>query len=44
MADKLGSGSQFPRLSMEMLDGSQKSLPDDLSADFTVVLLYRGHW
>lgn len=44
MAIKLGTGDQFPSLTLNMIDGSSMTLPDDLEATYTVFLLYRGHW
>lgn len=44
MADKLGTGDQFPMLSLTLTDGSTMTLPDDLDSPLTVVLVYRGHW
>lgn len=44
MADKLRAGETLPQLALELVDGRTVTLPDDLSTDFGVVLLYRGHW
>lgn len=44
MANKLGSGDQFPPMALKLLDGNSLTLPDDLEADYNVVLIYRGHW
>ena len=41
---KLDTGDAFPALSVPLLDGSRLTLPDDLDADFTVFLGYRGKW
>lgn len=44
MAIKLGTGDQFPNLSLSLVDGTSVTLPDDLEAPYTVFLIYRGHW
>lgn len=44
MAKKLGSGDQFPALTLNLLGESSMTLPDDLDAPTSVVLVYRGHW
>jgi len=41
---KLDAGERFPMLAVNLVDGRLLKLPDDLSADFTVVLGYRGKW
>jgi len=44
MAEKLGVGSSFPSLQLQIVGGQQISLPQDIGTDFAVVLFYRGHW
>ena len=44
MSDKLGIGSTFPNLTVDLVGGGQISLPDDLDARYRVILFYRGHW
>jgi len=41
---KLDAGDRFPQMTISLLDGSQLTLPDDLSAEFTIFLGYRGKW
>ncbi len=41
---KLDQGDLFPGMTISLLDGSRLTLPDDLNADFTVFLGYRGKW
>jgi len=41
---KLDAGDRFPPMTIALLDGNSLILPDDLSADFTVFLGYRGKW
>lgn len=44
MADKLNTGDTFPRLSIDLVDGSRLALPDDIEARYKVIVFYRGHW
>ena len=44
MAEKLGTGSSFPELTLTLLGGEPFTIPDDLSSPVTVFLVYRGHW
>ena len=44
MAEKLAAGDSFPRLALNIEDGSSIALPDDIATPFAVVLFYRGHW
>ena len=44
MAEKLGIGAQFPRMTLNLTDGSPLALPEGLAAKYSVVLFYRGHW
>ncbi len=44
MAEKLDAGSKFPTLRLNLVDGSELTLPGDLQTDYAVVLFYRGHW
>ena len=44
MANKLRAGETLPQLTLDLVGGGTATLPDDLSTDFGVVLLYRGHW
>ena len=44
MADKLGIGSTFPKMTLNLVDGSKLELPDGMAAKYRVVLFYRGHW
>ncbi len=41
---KLDAGDHFPTMMISLLDGGSVTLPDDLDADFTVFLGYRGKW
>ena len=44
MAEKLGMGASFPRMTLTLTDGSTLALPDGMNAKYNVVLFYRGHW
>ncbi len=44
MGEKLGIGATFPDLSIDLVDGGEMRLPDDLSGKYQVILFYRGHW
>ncbi len=44
MAEKLDTGATFPKLTLNLVDGSTMVVPDDLEARYKVVLFYRGHW
>jgi len=41
---KLDLGDHFPQMAISLLSGDSLTLPDDLSADSTVLLIYRGKW
>ena len=44
MAAKLDAGDAFPRLTLNLVDGSTLAVPDDIDAKYKVILFYRGHW
>jgi len=44
MAKKLGIGDDFPRMTLNLVDGSKLELPGSPDAKYRVVLFYRGHW
>lgn len=44
MAAKLDSGDKFPQITLDLVDGSTVTLPDQLETPYGVVLFYRGHW
>ena len=44
MAEKLNTGDVFPRLTLNIVDGSLLNVPDDPEARYKVILFYRGHW
>ena len=44
MGEKLQQGNRLPKITLQMLDGSKITLPDDAPTRYTAVLLYRGHW
>lgn len=40
----LNPGSELPAIRLTVTSGETISLPAELSADYTVLLFYRGHW
>jgi hypothetical protein len=44
MAEKLDSGTLFPKLTLNLVDGGSLELPDGVDAKYKVILFYRGHW
>ena len=44
MGEKLQQGDRLPKITLQMLNGSKITLPDDASTRYTAVLIYRGHW
>jgi len=44
MNEKLGTGSQFPIMSIDLVGGGKITLPADMDGNYNVVLFYRGHW
>ncbi len=44
MTRKLAGGDRFPRLELNIEDGSTLTLPDDIGTSQAIVLFYRGHW
>jgi peroxiredoxin len=44
MGEKLQQGDRLPKITLQMLDGSKLTLPDDAPTRYTALLFYRGHW
>ncbi len=44
MAEKLDTGATFPKLTLNLVDGSTMVVPDDIEGRYKVILFYRGHW
>jgi hypothetical protein len=44
MAEKLGIGAAFPKLTLDIVDGGRLELPDGVDAKYRIFLFYRGHW
>ena len=41
----LDIGDSFPNLTLNLVGGAGTvAIPDDLEADYSIVLFYRGHW
>lgn len=41
---KLDMGDRFPTVPLALVSGGVLTLPDDLKADQTILLIYRGKW
>ncbi len=44
MSEKLGIGSAFPNLTLNLVSGGTLDVPGELDTDWKVILFYRGHW
>lgn len=44
VAEKLGIGASFPKITLTLVGGGALDLPDGLDAKYRVILFYRGHW
>jgi hypothetical protein len=44
MAEKLGIGAAFPKMTLNLVDGGTLNLPDGIDAKYRIILFYRGHW
>ena len=45
VANRLNIGDAFPKTTLNLVGGGGKvTVPDDLEADYNIVLFYRGHW
>ncbi len=44
MAEKLGIGDTFPKMTLNLVDGSKLELPDGMNSKYRIMLFYRGHW
>lgn len=44
VADKLGRDEVFPRIVLDLADGSAVELPQGLERKYNIVLFFRGHW
>ncbi len=44
MGKKLNAGEQFPSITMHIGTDHTITVPEDLDSDYTMVLIYRGHW
>ena len=44
MAEKLGIGATFPRMTVNLAKGGSIDLPSGMGGKYNVVLFYRGHW
>ncbi len=44
MMEKLGAGSQFPTMNLDLVNGDRMAIPAEFSTPYQVLLFYRGHW
>ena len=44
MAEKLNIGDIFPKLTLDLVEGTKLVVPDGMDARYRVILFYRGHW
>ena len=44
VGQKLDSGDAFPEFTLNTIEGSTITLPNDVPTDYAVVLFYRGFW
>ncbi len=44
MTEKLGIGSTFPKLTLNLVDGGKIDIPNESADGYQVILFYRGHW
>ena len=44
MSEKLGIGTPFPDVTINLVSGGTMNLPGDLDTKYKIVLFYRGHW
>ena len=44
MGEKLLQGDRLPKVTLQLMDGSTITLPDDAPTRYTALLVYGGHW
>ena len=44
MAEKLDIGDVLPRMTLNVVGGTQMTLPDQLQGRYNILIFYRGHW
>ena len=45
VANRLDIGDAFPKTTFNLVGGGGTvTVPDDLKAEYSIVLFYRGHW
>jgi hypothetical protein len=44
MAEKLGIGAAFQKMTLNLVDGGTLDLPGGIDAKYRIILFYRGHW
>ena len=44
MVEKLIQGDRFPRIELNLTDGSTITLPEEIPGRYLALLFYRGEW
>jgi len=44
MSNKMDAGEQFPSMVLNIGSDQTISVPEDLETEYTMLLIYRGHW
>ena len=44
MPEKLVQGDRFPRIELDLIDGSTLTLPNEVPSRYFALLFYRGEW
>ena len=44
MSEKLQQGDRFPPITLNLIDGGELTLPEDMTSRYLAVMFYRGVW
>ena len=44
MTEKLVQGDRFPKIELDLIDGSTLTLPKEVPSRYFALLFYRGEW
>ena len=44
MSEKLQQGDRFPQITLNLIDGRELTLPEDMTSRYLAVMFYRGVW
>ena len=44
MSEKLVQGDRFPKIKLDLIDGSTMTLPSEVPGRYLALLFYRGEW